>query len=91
MSEAWQPIETAPKDGTVVLLCRDKRVTAGHWEPERWPTAAEHHSTTGEYLGQFETGECVEAWWYSEDGGFCNKSPPTHWMPFPPAPTKGTE
>lgn len=82
----WQPIRTAPKDGTPIVLARDERVTCGHWEPERCPTAAEHHSTTGEYLGQFETGEVIEAWWYSEDGGFDEEHSPTHWMPLPPPP-----
>jgi len=81
----WQPIETAPKDGTPIILFGG-RVTAGHWEAERWPVSAEYHGSTGEYLGQFETGECIEAWWYSEDGGFDSESQPTHWMPLPPPP-----
>ena len=42
-SAEWQPIETAPKDGTVIILARGCRVTAGHWEPERWPIGAEYH------------------------------------------------
>jgi hypothetical protein len=85
-ASAWQPIETAPKDGTTVLLAAPGRVTAGEWHAEQWPTAAEYHSSTGEYLGQHETGECVEASWYSWDGGFTNENPPTGWMPLPPAP-----
>jgi hypothetical protein len=82
----WRPIATAPKDGTAVLLAQGERVTAGHWEPERWPTGAEYHGSTGEYIGEFETGACIDAWWYSEDGGFSEDEPPTHWMPLPPAP-----
>jgi hypothetical protein len=82
----WQPIETAPMDGAAIILCRDDRVTCGHWESERLLTDAEYHSSTGEYLGQFETGEVVEAWWYSEDGGFSTEAPPTHWMPLPQSP-----
>lgn len=79
----WQPIATAPMDGTVILLSCKGRVTAGHREPERYPTASEFHGTTGEYLGSFETGQCIEAWWYSEDGGFTEEHPPSHWMPLP--------
>lgn len=82
----WQPIGTAPKDGTVIILFGNGRVTAGHWEPEKWPVAAEYCGKTGEYLGQYETGECIPAWWYSEDGGFADDSPPTHWMPLPTPP-----
>jgi hypothetical protein len=83
----WRPIETAPRDGTPILLCSGDRVTAGHWEPERFPSAPEYNGTTGEYLGQFETGEVVDAWWYSEDGGFDGEHPPTHWMPLPTPPS----
>ena len=83
---AWQPIETAPRDGTTVLLAAPGRVTAGEWHAEQWPTASEHHSTTGEYLGQYETGECIPAAWYSWDGGFTDEDPPTHWQPMPAPP-----
>ena len=84
---AWLPIETAPRDGTTVLLAAPSRVTAGEWRAEQWPTASEHHSSTGEYLGQYETGECIPAAWCSWDGGFTDENPPTYWMPTPAAPT----
>ena len=82
----WQPIETAPKDGTTILLTAPGRVTVGEWHPEQWPTASEYHGTTGEYLGQYETGECKPASWISWDGGFFDEDPPTHWMPLPEPP-----
>lgn len=31
----WQPIETAPKDGTNIILCQGARVTAGEWYSDR--------------------------------------------------------
>ena len=85
MSE-WQPIETAPKDVRKVLLASHDRVTAGERNTEKWPTSAEYNSGTGEYLGQYETGECIAAAWCSWDGGFTDDNPPTHWMPLPQPP-----
>lgn len=84
IANQWQPIETAPKDGTEIILCGDGRVTSGQWVPERWPTASEYHGVTGEYLGQFETGQCLEAYWSSQDGGFTEQHPPNRWLPLPP-------
>ncbi|HBD33151.1 MULTISPECIES: hypothetical protein [unclassified Cupriavidus] len=84
--EAWQPIETAPKDGTEILLCRDERVTSGAWG-EWEETTSEYHSTTGEYLGK-SVQDCGASWW-SWDGGFTQEAPPTHWMPMPAAPSAG--
>lgn len=92
----WMPIETAPKDGTSIMLHATattyqgepvaERVTIGQWE-EWTETASEYHATTGEYLGQsIQDGG---ASWMSWDGGFTEENPPTHWMPLPAAP--GTE
>ena len=38
----WQPIETAPKDGTNVLLCADGYVEIGFWlpNPHTWNDGA---------------------------------------------------
>jgi hypothetical protein len=83
LEASWQPIETAPKDGTVVYLCRGKRVTAGNWESVI-STSAEYHSN-GTYLGQYEDGDSWEGW-ISWDGGFTEEEPPTHWMPIPKPP-----
>jgi hypothetical protein len=32
----WQPIETAPKDGTRILLFIEDQVIEGHWD-DSWP------------------------------------------------------
>lgn len=82
MSE-WQPIDTAPKDGTEIILRRGERITSGAWI-EWSKSAAEHHSTTGEYLGQIEYDSGAS--WASWDGGFTEEEPPTHWqlLPAPP-------
>jgi hypothetical protein len=91
MGEAreWKPIETAPKDGTHILLyappgqTAEPRITLGCW------LALER----GEYLGDCG-GECrcpeyddpPEPYWDSFDGGFNSEFPPTHWMPCPQPP-----
>jgi hypothetical protein len=32
----WQPIETAPKDGTRILLFIEDQAVEGHWD-DSWP------------------------------------------------------
>lgn len=84
MSE-WQLIETAPKDGTEIILRKGARVTSGSWCP--WEhSEPEFHGTTGVWLGDVvqDSGAC----WGSWDGGFCEDDEPTHWMSLPAPPTK---
>ena len=86
VSRQWQPIETAPKDGTEILLARGDRVSSGAWY-EWEETCSEYHASTGVYLGQSIQGG--GAMWMSQDGGFTDEEPPTHWMPLPSAPVSG--
>ena len=72
-ADEWQPIETAPKDGTLVLLyqpdgqwhserrCRGMRVDTGYWHQPANRTAA---------------------------GFWCPTIRPTYWMPLPKAPCR---
>lgn len=71
---AWQPIETAPKDGTIILISREGGfVEAAYWNLARrvagtdkdfpWTTLDEFNLTNGR----------------TEDS-------PTHWQPLPEAP-----
>jgi len=89
----WLPIESAPKDGTPVLLYApicdyqgvrcDARVTFGYW------SAPEHGELIGDCGGVcrcLEYADAPEPYWYSEDGGFLEELPPTHWMPLPTPP-----
>jgi hypothetical protein len=86
MSEAWQPIESAPKDRTEILACWPKRKL----DDDECPT--------GEITGY---AQCVTAWqgfwiepdyleahgsFYFEDEAFAAE--PTHWMPLPPPPVE---
>ena len=73
----WQPIDTAPRDGTWVLLaggeCRDeegdndRRVVSGQW--------------TDDLNGRKRDWHWQFAWY---DGGYFGQyDAPTHWMPLP--------
>jgi hypothetical protein len=79
----FRPMDSAPKDGTIILLVRDdETVTAGNWMEESEILAAEFHNS-GEYLGQFPTGDVNDACWMSWDGGFTEDRPPIAWAPMP--------
>jgi len=77
MSE-WQPIETAPKDGTWILVCggrtEDEEVTRTH-AVAQWTDDLNGRKTKWHW--QFA--------WY--DGGYYGfYENPTHWMPLPEPP-----
>ena len=68
----WQPIETAPKDGTWILLAGDSgytttpfRVSVCQWSFDTYHSFWRDHSGDG----------------FLDDG-----DEPTHWMPLPPVP-----
>lgn len=71
----WQPIATAPKDGTRVLLGRfepDRHGREGTIAVDYWRTG-ERNDFTG--WGKFN----MMSW------------PPTHWMPLPDPPAKESD
>lgn len=72
----WQPIETAPKDGTTVLLYRP---TALRWcvvDKGRWETQ-KYHSKPSPYWSSDQKLPTV-----AEQRSW----EPTHWMPLPEPP-----
>lgn len=79
-ADDWMPIESAPLDGSEILLMRGERVTSGAWI-EWTSTYPEYHSSTGAYLGQSEQDSGAS--WASWDGGFTEEEPPTHWKRLP--------
>lgn len=69
----WQPIETAPMDGTVIDLWDGHykhRVVNARWAHHYWIDGA---TTLDKSWGRDD-----------RDGPFCGK--PTHWMPLPKSP-----
>jgi hypothetical protein len=77
----WMPIETAPKDGTEILLSNGQTVAEGHWLHQE-AYIREHRDLDGRYIGQDESDGCDE--WMDWSGGMLPE--PTHWMPLPPPP-----
>lgn len=74
MSE-WQPIETAPKDRSVLLY----EPIGGWWLPEPRPGVVPHI-----WVGNWWKGDTLNrAQW---NGAMY--SAPTHWMPLPAPPTE---
>lgn len=69
----WQSIETAPKDGTRILLLRPGREPCcGGWDDDRYAKKPLPHWTDD------------LAWlWGRRDA---KTRTPTHWMPLPPRP-----
>lgn len=73
MSE-WKQIETAPKDGTSILLYSSKEpITEGWFE-----TSLEWGRPCNSWTNGWETSNGC-------DVGY-NRLYPTHWMPLPPPP-----
>lgn len=80
----WQPIETAPKDGTEVLGYRaDCGVLLIQW------SCLQEFLTERELEGMDEITTFAEDWFYADfvAGGRLEGSElPTHWMPLPTPP-----
>lgn len=70
----WQPIETAPKDGTVVLVYpgvwSNRTCSVARWDDDR-------------------SAKRPRPYWSRDDTSSvttCRNVPPTHWMPLPAPP-----
>ena len=73
----WQPIETAPKDGTRIIICGVgymKHPCIAHWNQ-----VFGNNKKAGRYLKQ--------EGWYNGRADYWHTSPATHWMPCPQIPT----
>lgn len=102
--DGWMPIESAPKDGTEVVLLLPAtpdapiRARSGYWQEWHDEVAAEFHNT-GEYLGQFPTGDGYGNFWWTWEGDYGHEPPqaeyaafaPTHWQPLPTPPAIARE
>lgn len=73
----WQPIETAPKDGTHILVCNiytfnsQGVATVAHWF---------------NYIGDESKSGWFLTWNKNEEDADCGMKSITHWMPLPAHP-----
>lgn len=81
MNMEWQPIETAPRDGTTVLV-----YVPGE---SLFPTAA-RYDTPERFEADYGDRDYMEEGWRWSLGYPCDFHEevlqPTHWMPLPPPP-----
>lgn len=80
--DEWQPIETAPRDGTEILIGKWKERGGFRFCRSSW----EH------FPGNSMEGEQSYDWWACDDdhNDITEDEGPTHWRPLP-APPKGGE
>ena len=71
--DGWQPIETAPKDGSNILLLRGGRCVVGYWDTDKYAKRPK----------PYWSHDCERIFGTRE----AKSNPPSHWMPLPAAPT----
>lgn len=81
----WQPIETAPKDGTMVLVYLD--VAGTSVVHLAWYNSAEEWARSGAKFDGWNTIEEWEGWWSYTRGSVTQEKldgwqTPTHWAPY---------
>lgn len=75
--EKWQTIDSAPRDGTEIIIC----------SPLNWANDAREiddpNVGAGNYIGAFRF---VKGVWKNRLSHWLNEDRPTHWMPLPEPP-----
>ena len=78
----WQPIATAPEDGTVVLLFSPRNgAGSGSWYSRTFQRWEGVDDTTQKLVRVNDPSK-----WHSTSEEGSDMGRPTHWMPLPPSP-----
>ena len=81
--DGWQPMNTAPKDGTEILVWRDDSGSFIARHTDGYGVIPEHEQDE-----EWCTEETLEheGWWSDAYGWQEGPETPTHWMPIPTGP-----
>lgn len=79
---AWLPIESAPRDGTIIDAWID-----GEFSGRRTDISWREPTDSEWWVHGSDTIETPEATWHDCFGPLGSWEQPTHWMPLPPPPT----
>lgn len=79
--DSWEPIKSAPKDGSEITLSNGITVAQGAWHNVA-PSTQEIRDADGRYVDQIDCNGFEG--WSDSSGGM--QPEPTHWMPLPPPP-----
>jgi len=81
----WQPIGTAPKDGTKIVLLGALRNDDGPNHPHRL------RACVSAWISDHSKSPAWIEGWYFTAPGFSGAFDPTHWQPLPPPPADALE
>ena len=103
MSDKWQPIQTAPKDGSPILgWCKHKAdpyfLENGNLTLYGGCAEGAAHVEDGlcvivwggawdDRTYEEPNGGCMPDWWFRHGSDFEEAANPTHWMPLPEPPS----
>ena len=85
----WQPIDTAPKDGTWILVWGGKTDEDFEWDEDEEEFRFRPVIARWSIAPKWRDGQ--DSWRFANyEGGyfgvFCESCQPTHWQPLPPLP-----
>lgn len=87
----WQPIETAPKDGTVILVYSENQIVTASWSKYTGgPGVSSDKEQPRNWCVHANGNQLLDEGWDSGAGWFMEVNPPpTHWMSLPEPPPCG--